>query len=110
MTQPRWTYGNPKSITGILHYTDATSRKTDVGCGDDNGQKQEANTSLSMLLSDLLEIYNAEQLRVKITVEVLDPPHPEPKYFLNDETAMDLLEKDLTNTEKTGHFIPLDSC
>jgi hypothetical protein len=33
---PRWPYGNPKSITGLLRFIDEDGWKTEVVCKDDS--------------------------------------------------------------------------
>lgn len=97
----RWQYGNPKSITGILQYTDDVSDQSDVIPAEDIGKEEFEQITLKTLLSDLLEIYNTKKLNVRVTVEVLNPPTREPRYYLNDDEMMDLLIKDLEESKET---------
>jgi hypothetical protein len=103
---PPWPYGNPKSITGILRFIDEDSWKTEVICKDDIDKEKIEQTTLNCLLSDILEIYNVDKLEVKITVEVVNPPFREPRYYLNDEEMLNKLLKDLNEIRKSDDFIP----
>ena len=101
-----WPYGNPKSLTGILRFINEDSNKTEVVRKDDVDKLKIERITLDHMLSDLLEIYNVDHLEVKITVEVLNPPCREPRYYLNDDEMLNKLLKDLDKIEKTGDFIP----
>lgn len=103
---PRWPYGNPKSITGLLRFVDEDGWKTEVVGKDDSGKEKNDCTTLDHLLSDILEIYGVDKLDVKITVEIINPPCKEPKFYLNDDAMMEKLFKDLDDIKKTGNFIP----
>jgi hypothetical protein len=103
-----WQYGNPKSITGVLRYKDTSSRDTELVYDEDVDKEKYDQRTLNLLLSDLLENYNVEKLDVKITVEVVNPPHREPRHYLNDDKMMNKLLKDLERSEKTGNGISLE--
>ena len=105
---PRWPYGNPKSITGLLRFIDEDGWKTEVVCKDDSDKEKNDCTTLDHLLSDILEIYGVDKLDVKITVEILNPPCKEPKFYLNDDAMMEKLSKDLDDIKKTGKFILIE--
>ena len=103
-----WQYGNPKSITGKLGYLDDDSSQTEVVRTDDIDKEKFEQITLNHLLSDLLEIYEVNKLDVKITVEVLNPPHPEPRHYLNDDEMLNKLSKHLDEIRKKGNFVSLN--
>ena len=55
-----WPYGNPKSITGLLHFTDNDRSETVVVGKDELDKESHDQITLNHLLSDLLEIYGSD--------------------------------------------------